>query len=84
MDAAMTRPFSIMERVRLEMRAGAYNALNHSNWGTPNRFVNTPQCGSITERHDAGAQVSAERAVVFLDSLKRTKVSWSGSCSAIA
>ena len=43
LDAAFTRSFSLMERLRLEMRAEAYNALNHSNLGTPNRFLNTPQ-----------------------------------------
>jgi len=37
------------ERLHTELRGEAFNALNHSNWGTPNRFVNTPQLGTITE-----------------------------------
>jgi hypothetical protein len=30
-----------MERLRLETRGEFFNALNHTNLGTPNRFVNT-------------------------------------------
>ncbi len=63
MDVAMTRLFVVMERLRVEMRAEAYNALNHPNRGTPNRFVNTPQFGSITEATTPGRefQLSARR-----------------------
>jgi hypothetical protein len=61
MDIALVRSFTLTERLHLEMRAEAYNALNHSNLGTPNRFVNTPQFGSVTEAATPGreAQFSA-------------------------
>jgi hypothetical protein len=65
MDAAMTRSFTVAERVRLEMRAEGYNSLNHSNWGTPNRFVNTPQFGSITEASTPGREFQLSARLSF-------------------
>ena len=55
----------LVERVRIEMRAEAYNALNHSNWGTPNRFVNTPQFGSITEATTPGREFQLSARLSF-------------------
>jgi hypothetical protein len=61
---ALVRPFAVAERVRLELRAESFNALNYSNWGTPNRFVNPPQFGTITDAAAPGreAQLSARRS----------------------
>lgn len=56
MDLALTRALALAERLHLEMRGEAYNALNHANWGTPNRFVNTPQFGSITAASTPGRE----------------------------
>jgi len=49
LDLALQREFSITEKIKFQVRAEAFNALNHTNLGTPNRFVNTPQFGTITE-----------------------------------
>jgi hypothetical protein len=65
MDVAMTRSFAVAERVRLEMRAEAFNALNHSNLGTPNRFVNTPQFGTITEASTPGREFQLSARLSF-------------------
>ena len=65
MDVAITRSFALVERVRLEMRAEAFNTLNHSNWGTPNRFVNTPQFGSITEATTPGREFQLSARLSF-------------------
>jgi hypothetical protein len=65
MDLALSRAFAVMERVRLELRGEAYNALNHSNWGTPNRFVNTPQFGSITEASTPGREFQLSARLSF-------------------
>jgi len=65
MDIALTRSFPINERVRLEMRAEAYNSLNHSNLGTPNRFVNTAQFGSITEASTPGREFQLSARLSF-------------------
>jgi hypothetical protein len=54
LDLAVVRSFAVREPARLEFRAEAFNALNHSNFGTPNRFVNTPQFGTITEASTPG------------------------------
>ena len=45
------------ERCRFQFRAEFFNALNQSNLGTPNRFVNTPQFGTITEATTPGRQI---------------------------
>jgi len=49
LDLALQREFSVGEKIKFQIRAEAFNALNHTNLGTPNRFVNTPQFGTITE-----------------------------------
>src|SRR5437879_5826544 len=41
----------------LDLRAEAFNALNRTNLGTPNRFVNTPQFGTITEAATPGREI---------------------------
>jgi hypothetical protein len=56
-DLALQREFSITEQVKFQVRAEAFNALNHSNLGTPNRFVNTPQFGTITEATTPGREI---------------------------
>jgi hypothetical protein len=64
-DLALVRAFAVAERVRLEVRGEAFNALNHSNWGTPNRFVNTPQFGTITEASTPGREFQMSARVSF-------------------
>src|SRR6185503_2489336 len=49
LDLALAREFGLTERFKFQFRAEFFNALNHTNLGTPNRFVNTPQFGTITE-----------------------------------
>jgi hypothetical protein len=57
LDFALVRDFTVTERARFQFRAEFFNGLNHTNLGTPNRFVNTPQFGSITEAATPGRQV---------------------------
>jgi hypothetical protein len=52
--------FSMTETVKLQIRGEAFNALNHTNLGTPNRFVNTPQFGTITEAATTGREIQLE------------------------
>ncbi len=49
LDLALHREFAVTEDVKFQFRAEVFNALNRTNLGTPNRFVNTPQFGTITE-----------------------------------
>jgi len=57
LDLALQREFAVTETVKVQIRAEAFNALNHANLGTPNRFVNTPQFGTITEASTPGREI---------------------------
>ena len=57
LDLALQREFAMTETIKLQFRAEAFNALNHTNLGTPNRFVNTPQFGTITEAATPGREI---------------------------
>lgn len=56
-DFALVRNFTLTERARFQFRAEFLNALSPTNLATPNRFVNTPQFGSISEAATPGRQV---------------------------
>jgi len=47
-DIALQRDFRLAGQTKLEFRAEAFNVFNHTNYGTPERFVNTPQFGTVT------------------------------------
>jgi hypothetical protein len=65
LDLAMTRDFNITEKTKFQFRAEFFNALNHTNLGTPGRFVNTPQFGVITEAATPGRQIQFSARVSF-------------------
>ena len=65
LDLALQREFAISETVKLQVRGEAFNALNHTNLGTPNRFVNTPQFGTITEASTPGREIQLGLRVSF-------------------
>jgi hypothetical protein len=52
MDFGIGKVFSITERVRFELRADAFNVLNHIDYGNPNCPTYSPACGSAI---DSGA-----------------------------
>ena len=57
LDLALQREFYVSEKVKFQFRAEFFNALNRVNLGTPNRFVNTPQFGTITEAATPGREI---------------------------
>jgi hypothetical protein len=65
LDLALARQFNATETVNLQLRAEFFNALNHTNLGTPGRFVNTPQFGTITEAATPGREVQLSMRVSF-------------------
>ena len=65
MDLGLVRSFSLAEKARLEARAEFFNALNHTNLGTPNRFVNTSSFGSITEVSTPGREIQVSARISF-------------------
>lgn len=64
-DLAMVRDFVLTEHWRFQLRGELFNALNHTNLGTPNRFVNTPQFGTITEAATPGREVQLSARLSF-------------------
>jgi len=65
LDLALARVFRLGERTSLQFRGEAFNALNKVNLGTPNRFVNTPQFGTITMAMTPGREVQVSARVSF-------------------
>lgn len=62
LDLALHREFGPSEGARFQFRAELFNALNHTNLGTPNRFVNAPQFGAITEAATPAREVQLKCA----------------------
>jgi hypothetical protein len=65
LDLALHRQFTVTEQVNFQIRAEFFNALNHTNLGTPNRFVNTPQFGTITEASTPGREMQVSARLSF-------------------
>ncbi len=65
LDLAVTREFRLNEAMRFQFRAELFNALNHTNLGTPNRFVNTPQFSTITMAMHPGREIQLSGRVTF-------------------
>ncbi len=65
LDLAIARSFNFTERMAFQFRAEAFNALNQINFGTPNRFVNTPQFGTITMAMTPGREIQLSARLSF-------------------
>jgi len=65
MDLSVVRAFDLGERAKFETRAEFFNAFNHTNLGTPNRFVNTSNFGSITEVSTPGREIQVSARLSF-------------------
>lgn len=65
MDLALQRTFQLTEKLHIQFRGEAFNALNKTNLGTPNRFVNTPQFGTITMAMTPGREIQLSARLSF-------------------
>jgi len=65
LDLALARSFRLTEKATFQFRGEAFNALNKVNLGTPNRFVNTPQFGTITMAMTPGREIQLSARVSF-------------------
>lgn len=65
LDFALAREFRLLEGTKFQFRAEFFNALNQVNLGTPDRFVNTPQFGTITEAATPGRQIQLGARLSF-------------------
>jgi hypothetical protein len=51
-DVAVSRQFKLLERLTLQARVEAFNALNHPNFGLPVGNVSSANFGQITSASD--------------------------------
>lgn len=65
MDLGLVREFAVREKAKFETRAEFFNALNHTNLGIPNRFVNTSSFGAITEAATPGREIQLSARLSF-------------------
>jgi hypothetical protein len=65
LDVALERTFRRGEKMNFQLRAEAFNALNKVNLGTPNRYVNTPQFGTITMAMTPGREMQLGARLSF-------------------
>jgi hypothetical protein len=65
LDFALARTFRLTEKASFQFRGEAFNALNKVNLGTPNRYVNTPQFGTITMPMTPGREIQLSARVSF-------------------
>jgi hypothetical protein len=65
MDIALARAIRITEKTNFQFRAEAFNALNKTNLGTPNRYVNEPQFGTITMAMTPGREIQLSARISF-------------------
>jgi hypothetical protein len=65
MDLALERTFSLTEKMKFQLRGEAFNAMNKTNLGTPNRYVNEPQFGTITMAMTPGREIQLSGRIFF-------------------
>ncbi len=65
LDVALVRSFRLTESASFQFRGEAFNALNMVNLGTPNRFVNEPQFGTITMPMTPGREIQLSARLSF-------------------
>ena len=65
LDFALARTFRMTEGTTFQIRGEAFNALNHTNLGTPNRYVNEAQFGTITMAMTPGREIQLSARVSF-------------------
>jgi hypothetical protein len=51
--------------MKFQLRGEAFNALNKTNLGTPNRYVNEPQFGTITMAMTPGREIQLSGRIFF-------------------
>ena len=62
-DLSVERIFQFKERYKVEFRAEAFNAFNHTNFGLPNASFGSPNFGIVTSAGGASTSAGAPRQI---------------------
>ena len=65
LDIAIVRSFRLFESSSFQFRGEAFNVLNMVNMGTPNRYVNEPQFGTVTMPMTPGREIQLSARLSF-------------------
>lgn len=65
LDLSLARAFRLTEKMGIQVRGEAFNALNKVNLGTPNRYVNEPQFGTDTMTMTPGREMQISARLFF-------------------
>jgi hypothetical protein len=65
LDLSAQRNLPLPREAKFVVRGDFFNALNHTNLGSPNRFVNEPQFGSITMAMSPGREIQLSARLQF-------------------
>ena len=65
LDFALARAFGLTEKTSFQFRGEALNTLNKVNLGTPDRYVNTPQFGTVTMAMTPGREIQLSARLSF-------------------
>ncbi len=64
-DLSAQRTIPLRRETALLLRGDFFNSLNHTNLGSPDRYVNTPQFGSITMAMTPGREIQLSARIQF-------------------
>jgi hypothetical protein len=64
-DLSAQRALPIHRQMDFMLRGDFFNSFNHTNLGSPNRYVNTPQFGSITMAMTPGREIQLSARFQF-------------------
>ncbi|MEJ7607282.1 MAG: TonB-dependent receptor [Bryobacteraceae bacterium] len=65
LDLSVIKMFSVTERIRVQFRAEAFNALNHVNFNAPNMAVTGTAFGTVTGQGSLSRQFQGVLKVIF-------------------
>jgi hypothetical protein len=65
LDATLVRSFAVTERIRLDLRAEAFNLTNSAHFGSPNVTIGTAQAGKISSTSSPNRELQLALRLVF-------------------
>jgi hypothetical protein len=65
-DMTVAKVTAITERLKLEIRADAFNLFNHAEFGNPSTNITSPNFGRITTTGDPGPPIDHHERILQL------------------